>query len=493
MRLRVTVAGSVVAFVVLLCGCGMIGGDIGAYSGSPGEFGATQGGVQDMTLARSLVEEGRVPPAEAFLPEAMFSEHDLPLSGPPCDTLLCLRGAMGVAPDADGAPAAWVQIGMSSTINPETFERPTQTIVATVDVSGSMGWGYPNGTTPGEISRRLLHAIVDRLGESDRFAMVAFGSTATVVLPLTSAAERDRIRAAIDSLHENGSTDMESGMHAAYPIAVSAVGTTDAVRVMVLSDYNPNVGATTPSEFQRMAIEGAAEGVGLTLFGLGLGLSPDVMSAMSEIRGANAFSLVSPDDVEPLLEDSWPWMVSPIAYDLRVKLQVAAGFRLAASYGFPGNDGGTEASLEVATVFLSRRKGAMLVRLGPVEPGPFASAEAALSLDYVEVDGTPRTESLPVRYEGQPFDEGGRYLPQPGLAKTVALALLVSGMRAAAERYATDRAAAVARLEAARDRYASDIAGMDDAAMDAELEFADALLALMRAGAPQGNLYGYGY
>jgi Ca-activated chloride channel family protein len=491
MTLRARLAGSIATSVVLLAGCGFMGGDSAAYSGVPGEFGATQGGVQDMTLARSLVEEGRVPPAGAFLPEAMFSEHDLPLSGAPCDTLLCLRGVMGVAPAADGTPAAWVQIGMSSTIDPETFERPTQTIVATVDVSGSMGWGYPNGTSAGEISRTLLHAIADRLGEGDRFAIVTFGSTSRTVLPLTSAADHDRIHAVIDGLREDGSTDMESGMRMAYPVAASAVGSTDAVRVIVFSDYNPNVGATTPGEFQTLAVAGAEDGVGLTLFGLGLGLAPEVMTAMSEIRGANAFSLVSPDEVAPLMEDSWPWMVSPIAYDLEVKLQTASGFRLGGSYGFPGVDGEAEAGLEVATVFLSRRKGAMLVQLKPVEPGPFATSAATLSLGYTTVDGAPRTESLGVRYEGQALDAGGRYLPQAGLAKTVALALLVSGMRTAAERYAADRESAVETLEAARARYASDIAGLADEALDVELVFADDLLALMRAGAPQGNLYGY--
>lgn len=491
MKLRATLVGSIAIGALLLSGCGMLEGDFAAYSGSPGgEFGATQGGVQDMTLARSLVEEGRVPPAGAFLPEAMFSEHDLPLTGAPCDTLLCLRGALGVAPAADGTPAAWVQIGMSSTINPETFERPTQTIVATVDVSGSMGWSYPGGSTPGEISRTLLHAVVDRLGEGDRFAIVTFGSASRTVLPLTSAADQRRIHGAIDALREDGSTNMESGMRTAYPIAASAVGSTDSVRVMVFSDYQPNVGATTPGEFQRLAIEGSEDGVGLTLFGLGLGLGPEVMSAMSEIHGANAFSLMQPDEVETLLEDSWPWMVSPIAYDLQVKLQTSSGFRLAASYGFPGADGEAEASLEVATVFLSRRKGAMLVQLRPVEAGAFEAAQATLSLGYATVDGTPMTESLAVRYDGQALDDGGRYLPQLGLAKTIALALLVSGMRDAAERYGTDHAAAVATLEAARDRYAADIAGLADEALDAELVFADALLALMRSGAPQGTLYG---
>ena len=41
-----------------------------------GDFGATQGGVQDIGLARTLVAEGVVPPASAFAVEGMFSEHD---------------------------------------------------------------------------------------------------------------------------------------------------------------------------------------------------------------------------------------------------------------------------------------------------------------------------------------------------------------------------------------------------------------------------------
>ena len=76
------------------------GADAGFYGSGPpgGEFGATQGGVQDMSLARELVAQGRVPPPEAFVVEAMFSEHDLPIAGPPCQTTLCLRAAMGIAP-----------------------------------------------------------------------------------------------------------------------------------------------------------------------------------------------------------------------------------------------------------------------------------------------------------------------------------------------------------------------------------------------------------
>ena len=75
----------------------------------------------------------------------------------------------------------------------------------------------------------------------------------------------------------------------------------------------------------------------------------------------------------------------------------------------------------------------------------------------------------------------------------MALAVLVSGMREAAERYVneSDRESAVAHRTAVRDRFVADAAALGDASLDAEIAFTEALLALMVAGAPQGDLYPY--
>src|SRR5262245_29687677 len=95
------------------CGGGRRGA-VGGPGGPGGSFGATQGGVKDMKLARELVAKGQVPPASAFLVEGMFSEHDLPLDGPPCAALFCPRGAIGVADTLDGAASGWLQVGLAS-------------------------------------------------------------------------------------------------------------------------------------------------------------------------------------------------------------------------------------------------------------------------------------------------------------------------------------------------------------------------------------------
>jgi Ca-activated chloride channel family protein len=463
----------------------------GMTTGAPGsDFGATQGGVQDMSFARELVEQGRVPPPEAFVVEAMFSEHDLPVEGAPCSTTLCLRAAMGVAPDAAAEPAAWVQVGLSSTIDPETFERPSLALVATVDVSGSMGWGYPGseGQTPGGISRALLHEIAAQLDAEDKFTMVTYGSTVEQAVPWVLGDDAG-IQAAIDQLGTDGSTNMEGGLELAYSLATQAVGGADEVRVMLFTDVQPNVGATTPSQFEQLAAQGADEGVGLTVFGVGLGMGAKIMVAMSHLRGGNAFSLMHTTEVDPFMEDNWPWLVSPIAYDLHVAAAPPSQLELVNAYGFPSTDGKPSSALDVATVFLSKRKGALLLELAPTDPALLAGSQVNLELSYVDQHGEPHGQALQPSYDGQAVDERGVYLPQLGIAKAVPLALLVAAMRDAAETYGTDHGAAVAILEPALERFAADASAVGDADLQTEAEFWPQLLELMKSHAPQGDFY----
>lgn len=447
-----------------------------------GNFGATQGGVQDMTFARDLLKEGKVPPPEAFTVEAMFSEHDLPLAGGACQTTLCLRSAMGVAPDASGDPEAWVQVGMSSNIDPAAFKRPSLAVVATVDISGSMGWGYGQSQiTGGSISHAILRAVASKLGPADRFALVTYGSSASEPLGWT-AGDSPSIASAIDALHSGGSTNMEAGLKLAFKVAHDAKGSADQTRVMLFTDMQPNVGATSPSAFEQMAGTAADDDVGLTVFGVGLGLGAEVMKSMSQLRGGNAFSVMDPDKVPAFMQDNWPWLASPIAYNLHLDAQPEQPLSLLNSYGFPG-DGGT---LDVATVFLSKKKGGLLLELSPGDT-PLHSGTCAVDLSWMDAAGQSHKQSLDASYNGQTLDESGSYLPQQGLARAVPLALLVTAMHDAAEQYSTSPTQAIATLKPALARFTKDASGDPD--LEAEAQFWVKLLDLMQQGAAQGNFY----
>jgi len=489
---RSLVAIGVFAVASLSTACGDA-----AYGGSG--MGATPGGLQDMRLARELVEEGMVPPPEAFVVEGMFSEHDLGLSGPACQETFCLRGAGGVAPNLDSEVAGYVQVGMSSNVNPETYTRPSVVTIACVDISGSMGWDYrgwlgdehsAEPVTPGEMSRALLQRIADELGPDDELAIVTYGAAVSTPLGLTRGDDGEAIHAAIESLTQNGSTNMEAGLETAFALARTARGHADEVRILLFTDVQPNVGATSETVFQRMVREGAEDGVHLTTFAMGLGVGQELLTAIAPLRGANAFGVMEAADIDRLMEEEWPFFLKPIAFDLSLSFSTGGDVSVAKAYGFPGQSSGEVSSLEVASVFLSRRRGALLVELDGLDPE--IGFETSIALSYVGEDGSTRIEkALEVRHDAQGVDERGQSFAQPAVAKTAALALLVEGMRAAADLYqAEDIAAAVERMTAVHDRIVADAAALGDADLDAEVALAASLLALMEQGASQGDLYG---
>ncbi|MFQ5490901.1 MAG: VWA domain-containing protein, partial [Phycisphaerae bacterium] len=348
--------------------------------------------------------------------------------------------------------------------------------------------------TPGEVSRNLLSAIALELGSRDRMAIVTYGSTVETVLPLTNGQDQVTIQGAIDRLTTGGVTDMEGGMRRAYHLAAEAERQTDEVRVMVFTDVRPNVGATTATEFERLARTGSEQDVGLTVMAVGLGLGQEVLNAMSQIRGGNAFSLFDNQDVGDLMEDDWPWLLSPLAYDMRVALTLAPGYAVAESFGFPtgADEDKPMPELEVSTIFLSRRKGALLVRLVPEEAGDLTGLNVTGQLSYTTPAGELIEQQLDMAYGHLEPDAAGQFFEQASVGKTVALALLVQTMHQAALEYAESHELAVARMRAGFERFVADAEALGDDDLTAEVELAGELLRLMESGAAQGDLYEFG-
>jgi len=473
--------------VTLFAACG--GDGYGGPTG--GDFGATPGGVKDMRFARELIANGQVPPAAALLVEGMFAEHDLGLTGAPCNDTLCLRAALGVAPDRDGDQRGWLQVGMSSNVDPDTFQRPDTTYIMTVDVSGSMGWGYDGEyPSPGELARELLNALVDPIEGRDQVAIVTYGSEIRTALPLTSGIEESRIRGVINGLREAGSTDMYGGLVRAYEIGRQArANGRDNVRVILFTDVQPNVGPTSASAFDNLVSEGAEDGVHITVVGLGLGMGPEVMQSMAKVRGANAYSMTKSEHIAEFVADEYPWFTVPIAYDLAVDVRHSSGLSIDQGYGFPTGFG-EDPRLDVATVFLSKRKGALLLSLAEETEGALDLAYADADLSWANPSGVVRQMSVRATRDGATLDERGQWFAQESTARTTALALLVSGMHDAAAAYSGDPALATTIMRTAQDRFAADAAAIGAPDLAPEVELGQAMLDLIEERAPQGSLYG---
>jgi Ca-activated chloride channel family protein len=466
--------------LALLVGCG-------DYSTGGSDFGATPGGVKDLHLARELIAKGMVPPAAALLVEAMFAEHDLGLA-----RTLCVRAGAGFAPELDGTPRGWAQIGLSSSIDPATWQRPSTTFVFTVDVSGSMGWGGGNDVhpSPGRLSRLLLRELTAQLRPDDRVAIVTYGTDVSTPLGLTSGAQKQKALDVIDDLSEDGSTNMEAGMKKAYAIGESAVGSTDQVRVIVFTDTQPNVGATSAGAFEGMVAQAAELDVHTSVIALGLGIGPEVMRSMASLRGANAFGLTRTTDIDTFMLDDYPWFTTPIAYDLRVNASLEHGWSIDRGLGFPAASDAQQIGLKAQTVFLSKKKGALLVALTPpVGSETPAGLSGAFSLAYTAPSGEAIQASAAFGNGAAALDARGQWFEQHGTARTTALAVLTEALHEAAAEYAESPETASTLLHAASDRFAADAETLADPDLAVEVELVKAMTRLVDQRAPQGTLY----
>ncbi len=169
---------------------------------------------------------------------------------------------------------------------------------------------------------------------------------------------------------------------------------------------------------------------------------------------------------------------------MALRLLPNKGFRVAEGYGFPTT--GDKAELEVSTVFFSHRRGALLVRLDK-QGNDFEGLGIQGLLSYETLDGKLKSQTLKLNYKGQPL-ENGQYYEQASVGKTVALALLVSNMRQAAEMYGPKREEAVTLMKETLERFRANAETYQE--LGQEMQFAQSLYDLMRAGAEQGTLYG---
>lgn len=329
------------------------------------EFGATPGGAQDIRYFRDRVAAGEIPLPEVFTPEGLFSEHDLPLAtGLGCTQTFCAEARAMAAEIGGQADVEFLaQLGFSSGLDPRTFQRAPLNLVAVVDRSGSMSG------RPLELVQASLTTVVDQLDPDDRFSLVGYESTPYVMLEPTSIKHRKDIDAAIAGLVSGGSTSMERGLAVGFELAERSAkklrfdGTT---RVMLFTDERPNVGRTDAGSFMTMAREASNKGIGLTTIGVSTHFGAELAQQISSVRGGNLFYFADIETMQQTFADEFDTMVTELAYDLNLHVTPAPGTKIVGVYGVPGSAlvwQGDTIVLDVETIFLSRRKGAIYIGL----------------------------------------------------------------------------------------------------------------------------------
>jgi Ca-activated chloride channel homolog len=193
---------------------------------------------------------------------------------------------------------------------------PASNLTFLIDVSGSMQ--SPDKLPLVKSSLRLL---TDQLREEDMVSIVVYAGSAGLVLSPTSGADKNRIIAAIDQLEAGGSTAGGQGIKLAYATAKKNFMRGGNNRVILCTDGDFNVGASSDDELERMIEEERKSGVFLTILGFGTGNYQDAkMQKLADKGNGNHAYIDQLSEAKKVLVNEFGGTMFTIAKD--VKLQV---------------------------------------------------------------------------------------------------------------------------------------------------------------------------
>ncbi|MEO7458330.1 MAG: von Willebrand factor type A domain-containing protein [Gemmatimonadaceae bacterium] len=156
---------------------------------------------------------------------------------------------------------------------------PPSNLVFLVDVSGSM---QGPGRLP--LVKQALALLVNELREDDHVAIAVYAGNAGLVLPSTPGSDKRRILEALEGLEAGGSTAGGAGIRLAYDVARKNFIAGGSNRVILCTDGDFNVGASSDGDLVRLIEQRRAEGSFLTILGFGMGNYKD--AKMEKLAGA---------------------------------------------------------------------------------------------------------------------------------------------------------------------------------------------------------------
>ena len=278
---------------------------------------------------RRFIRNGEEPPVDAVRIEEMLNyfSYDDPAPDEASDDPFEVTMETASAPWANGH--TMLRIGMQGRAI-DARDRPPTNLVFLLDVSGSM-------SRPDKLPllKKAFGMLTDQLRAEDRVSIVVYaGETGTVLEPAPGN-DKATILDAINELRAGGSTAGGAGIQAAYALAEENFDPEGINRVILATDGDFNVGASSDAEMIRLIEEKRESGVFLTVLGFGQGNLQDSKMEQIANHGNGTYSYIdSALEARKVLVSELGGTLQTIAKD--VKLQVEFNPRHVGAYRLIG-------------------------------------------------------------------------------------------------------------------------------------------------------------
>lgn len=263
---------------------------------------------------RRFLHMGQLPPKDAVRIEEMINYFHYDYEGPKDDKPFAIHTAKTKAPWNEDH--LLVKIGIQGK-KLAMEQLPPSNIVFLLDVSGSMN--APN-KLPLLVSS--LKMLTNELRPQDKVAIVVYAGAAGLVLPPTDGANKPAIIEALENLEAGGSTAGGAGIKLAYKVAKEHFVEGGNNRVILATDGDFNIGASSNGEMQRLIEEKREEGVFLTVLGFGMGNYKDSkMETLADKGNGNYAYIDNILEAKKVLVTEFGGTLFTIAKDVKIQVE----------------------------------------------------------------------------------------------------------------------------------------------------------------------------
>ena len=273
-------------------------------------FGADVDTAGYANLRRMILQEDRLPPANSIRIEELINYFDYDYSIPKKGELLRPCFEMGNAP---WDPARkLLLVGVQAKKIPKE-ELPPSHYVFLIDNSGSMYGVFP-------MVKEAMTTLAKQLRPCDRVSMVTYGGGVSIVLD--GCGDIDTLCRKIAELEPEGYTPGGEGIQSAYRLAEKHFIKGGNNRIILITDGDFNVGASSEAELTEMVDKKRAAGIYLSVAGCGMGNYKDNKMKMLANKGnGNYFYLDTLREAKQAFVHGMTGNMYTLAKDVKFQLE----------------------------------------------------------------------------------------------------------------------------------------------------------------------------
>ncbi|MBP9793737.1 MAG: von Willebrand factor type A domain-containing protein [Flavobacterium sp.] len=266
------------------------------------------------TNIRRFINNGQKVPADAVRVEEMMNFFKYQYAQP--------TGEHPFSITTDYSDCPWnpnnklVRIGLQGK-NIPTDNLPNSNFVFLIDVSGSMS---DENKLP--LLIQSMKILVKELRAEDKVSIVVYAGAAGLVLPPTNGNKKETIINALEQLSAGGSTAGGAGIQLAYKIAEENFIKGGNNRVILATDGDFNVGASSDNDMERLIAEKRKSGVFLTCLGYGMGNYKDSkMETLADKGNGNYAYIDNIQEANRFLSKEFKGSMFAIAKDVKIQIE----------------------------------------------------------------------------------------------------------------------------------------------------------------------------